>query len=42
MEFRSAAEQTKKALVALHSPELDYFMTQLLPAFSLTLDELQA
>lgn len=42
MEFKSAAEQIKNALESLHSPELEYFMTQLLPAFSLTLDELQA
>lgn len=41
-EFRSAAGQTKKALHTMECPELEYFMTQLLPAFSLTLDELQA
>lgn len=40
-EFKSAAEQTFCALQALALPELDYFMEQFLPAFSLTLDELQ-
>lgn len=40
-EFRSAAEQTLRALEALDLPELTYFMKQFLPAFSLTLDELQ-
>jgi len=41
LEFKSAAAQTLEALEALHLPELEYFMTQFLPAFSLTLDELQ-
>lgn len=41
MEFKSAAEQTLKALNQFGMPELDYFMEQFLPAFSLTLDELQ-
>lgn len=40
-EFRTAAEQTLAALEALDLPELRYFMKQFLPAFSLTLDELQ-
>lgn len=41
-EFRSAAEQTRKALDELALPEVDYFIAQFLPAFSLTLDELQS
>ncbi len=40
-EFRSAAEQTYEALEAMELPELSYFMEHFLPAFSLTLDELQ-
>lgn len=42
MEFKSAAAQTLGALKALKLPELDYFMEQFVPAFSLTLDELQS
>ena len=30
------------ALDAFHLPELDYFLAEFLPAFPLTLDELQA
>ena len=41
-EFQSAAQQTRAALDALHLPELDYFLAEFLPAFPLTLDELQA
>ena len=40
-EFQSAARQTLQALEALRLPELDYFMEQFLPAFQLTLDELE-
>ena len=40
-EFQSAAEQTLQALRAYRLPELDYFMERFLPAFQLTLDELQ-
>ena len=40
-EFRKAAEQTMAALKAMEMEELDYFMERFLPAFSLTLDELQ-
>ncbi len=40
-EFKSAAEQTYRALEEFHLPELQYFMEHFLPAFSLTLDELQ-
>lgn len=41
MEFKSAAAQTLKALHDYRQPELEYFMDRFLPAFSLTLDELQ-
>ncbi|MDF2838413.1 MAG: 5-deoxynucleotidase [Evtepia sp.] len=41
MEFKSAAEQTLQTLNSFALPELDYFMEQFLPTFSLTLDELQ-
>ena len=41
MEFKQAAAQTLDALTALQLPELDYFMERFLPAFGLTLDELQ-
>lgn len=40
-EFQSAAEQTLAALRSYRLPELDYFMEDFLPAFQLTLDELQ-
>ena len=40
-EFQSAAQQTLEALKSYQLPELDYFLDQFLPAFSLTLDELQ-
>ena len=40
-EFKKAAEQTMAALRGMGMEELDYFMEQFLPAFSLTLDELQ-
>ncbi len=40
-EFQSAARQTLQALEDLRLPELDYFMEQFLPAFQLTLDELE-
>lgn len=41
MEFQAAEKQTFAALQELNLPELSYFMEQFLPAFSLTLDELQ-
>ena len=41
-EFGSAAEQTRQALEDYQMPELDYFLTHFLPAFSCTLDQLQA
>ncbi len=40
-EFQSAAQQTRAALEGYRLPELDYFLAEFLPAFSLTLDELQ-
>lgn len=42
LEFQSAAQQTLAALKNYHLPELDYFLAEFLPAFPLTLDELQA
>ena len=39
-EFDSAAEQTMKAMQAMHLPELDWFIKECLPAFSLNLDQL--
>lgn len=41
LEFQSAAQQTLEALNSYQLPELDYFMEHFLPAFQLTLDELQ-
>ena len=40
-EFQQAAEQTLRALESYRLPELDYFMETFLPAFQLTLDELE-
>ena len=40
-EFKKAAEQTLAALKGMDMEELDWFMERFLPAFSLTLDELQ-
>ena len=40
-EFKQAAEQTLEALQGYGLPELDYFLEHFLPAFGLTLDELQ-
>jgi len=39
-EFRRAAEQSKEKLESLNSPEVNYFMENFIPAFELTLDEL--
>ena len=39
--FRLAAEQTRVALEKMDLPALKYFVEQFLPAFELTLDELQ-
>ena len=40
-EFSRAAEQTLAALESYDLPELRWFMERFLPAFSLTLDELE-
>ncbi len=40
-EFKKAAEQTLAALEEMGMEELDWFMERFLPAFALTLDELQ-
>ena len=40
-EFDSAARQTMAAMEAMALPELDWFMRECLPAFSLNLDELE-
>lgn len=40
-EFRRAAESTKAKLEALKMPEVDYFMEHFVPAFELTLDDLE-
>ncbi len=41
LEFKPAAEQTRSALEESPLPEVGYFMEHFLPAFGLTLDELQ-
>ena len=40
MEFQLAAEQSRVKLAALGMPEVEYFIGQFIPAFELTLDEL--
>lgn len=40
-EFDFAAEQTMEALRAMHRPEMDWFLAECLPAFSMNLDQLQ-
>ncbi len=40
-EFRAAAQQTRQAMEQLKLPELELFMEEFLPSFSLTLDELE-
>ena len=40
LEFRPAAEQSRKKLESLGMPEVDYFIEHFIPAFELTLDEL--
>ena len=39
-EFESAAKQTMAAIRAMERPELEWFLRECLPAFSLNLDEL--
>lgn len=41
LEFESAAQTTKEALVAMNLPALDYFMEHCLGSFALNLDQLQ-
>ena len=41
MEFKKAAEQTRRALDEMRLPELDYFMAHCMESFSMTLDELE-
>ena len=41
LEFKRAAEQTRRALEEMKLPELDYFMEHCLDSFSMTLDELE-
>ena len=40
LEFRLAAEQSLSKLQSLNMPEVDYFINRFIPAFELTLDEL--
>ena len=40
LEFRLAAEQSRRKLEALQMPEVEYFINHFIPAFDLTLDEL--
>ena len=40
-EFDSAAKQTMDAMLAMNRPELQWFIREALPAFSLNLDELE-
>jgi len=40
LEFRFAAEQSRKKLSAFNMPEVNYFIEHFIPAFELTLDEL--
>ena len=39
-DFRLAAEQSKEKLEKMNIPEVDYFIEKFLPAFELTLDEI--
>ena len=41
LEFKKAAEQTRRALGEMKMPELDYFMAHCMESFSMTLDELE-
>ena len=41
MEFDSAAKVTMESMAEMNLPELDWFIREALPAFSLTLDELK-
>ena len=39
-EFDSAAQQTRKSMEAMNLPELNWFLAECLPAYSLNLDQL--
>ena len=39
-EFKQAGDQTLEALRAMDRPEVEYFLSEFLPAFSVTLDEI--
>ena len=41
LEFKKAAEQTRRALGEMKMPEIDYFMAHCMESFSMTLDELE-
>ena len=41
VEFKKAAEETRRALNEMHMAELDYFMVNCMESFSMTLDELE-
>ena len=41
LEFKKAAEQTRRALDEMKMAELDYFMAHCMESFSMTLDELE-
>ena len=40
LEFRLATQQSRKKLDALNMPEVEYFIEHFIPAFELTLDEI--
>ena len=40
-EFRTAAESTREAIRGMNMPEADFFLSEVLPAYELTLDELK-
>jgi 5'-deoxynucleotidase len=40
LEFRLAAEQSKDKLIKMNIPEVEYFIEHFIPAFELTLDDL--
>jgi 5'-deoxynucleotidase len=41
MEFKKASESIHKSIVEINAPEVEYFMKNFIPSFSLTLDELE-
>lgn len=40
-EFKKASESVYKTIIDMKAPEVDYFMENFLPSFSLTLDEIE-